>query len=299
MADDLVYRTRSWTRSAPGATFREIAVAVDADMAARGDRNCHQLHPGEVLGHRAVLITDLSEVPPPDASGFDQTVLQWFIEGVATARENAGSGPDVERPAHLGPPPGAGTVGGGAAHRPGCDRGEVGRAPGDRGPRRVLARRGRPHAPPMRRAAGGRAVRLVPRVVHQRRRRHRPRRRQVAATTTTQRRAPRRPRRRTVTDDAPAGAADLPVRGRERHCRVDLGASWHEGCPVAPENLRLVTVSFVNFDGATSTGQIVVNADVVDDIVEAFRRLYDGEVPDPEDEADLHPGRVRGLRDAG
>jgi Xaa-Pro aminopeptidase len=93
IADDLVYRTTILEAVRSGATFREIAVAVDTDMAGRGDRNCHRLHPGEVLGHRAVLITDLSEVPPPDASGFDQTVLQWFIRGVAAARDHGDPSP--------------------------------------------------------------------------------------------------------------------------------------------------------------------------------------------------------------
>ncbi len=30
---------------------------------------------------------------------------------------------------------------------------------------------------------------------------------------------------------------------------ADLGASWHEGCPVAPSQLRMVTVTFAGFDG--------------------------------------------------
>ncbi|MEU4253745.1 M15 family peptidase, partial [Amycolatopsis sp. NPDC026612] len=29
-----------------------------------------------------------------------------------------------------------------------------------------------------------------------------------------------------------------------------LGNSWHEGCPVGPDQLRLVNLSFLGFDGA-------------------------------------------------
>ena len=79
----------------------------------------------------------------------------------------------------------------------------------------------------------------------------------------------------------------------------DLGASWHLGCPVPPESLRLVTVTFIGFDGAPNTGQVVVNADVVDAVVEVFRQLYARAVPDPQDEAHLHAGGVRRLRDPG
>jgi hypothetical protein len=60
---------------------------------------------------------------------------------------------------------------------------------------------------------------------------------------------------------------------------ADLGASWRPGCPVGPESLRRVTVSLVGFDGVPHTGQVVVNADVADEVVEAFRRLYEARFP--------------------
>jgi hypothetical protein len=55
---------------------------------------------------------------------------------------------------------------------------------------------------------------------------------------------------------------------------ADLGASWHDGCPVDPSELRMVTVSLVGFDGSEHSGQVVVNADVADGVVDAFRRLH-------------------------
>jgi hypothetical protein len=60
---------------------------------------------------------------------------------------------------------------------------------------------------------------------------------------------------------------------------AELGASWRPGCPVAPENLRMVTVGFFNFEGAPATGQVVVNADVADDVVEVFRQLHAARFP--------------------
>jgi hypothetical protein len=86
MSDDLAYRATILEAVRAGATFREIALAVDADMTRRGDRNCHRLHPEAVLAHRAVRIIDPSAAPPADPSGFDSTVLGWFIEGIGAAQ---------------------------------------------------------------------------------------------------------------------------------------------------------------------------------------------------------------------
>jgi hypothetical protein len=54
----------------------------------------------------------------------------------------------------------------------------------------------------------------------------------------------------------------------------ELSASWRPGCPVAPAKLRAVTVSFVDFAGAPSTGRLVVHADVADAVVAVFAQLY-------------------------
>lgn len=93
MADDLVYRVTILDAVRSGATFREIALTVDSDMTQRGDRNCHGLHPEGVLGHRVVRITNPDAVPPPDPSGFDATVLGWFIDGIAAAQERGEPSP--------------------------------------------------------------------------------------------------------------------------------------------------------------------------------------------------------------
>lgn len=121
-ADDLAYRATILEAVRAGACFREIAQAVDADMAGRGYRNCHALHPEAVLGHRVVRITDLDAVPPPDGSGFDTTVLGWFIRGIAAAREAGAPSPtwNAEPTSDHRPPPGLWAV------EPHLARGDVG-----------------------------------------------------------------------------------------------------------------------------------------------------------------------------
>ena len=58
-----------------------------------------------------------------------------------------------------------------------------------------------------------------------------------------------------------------------------LGASWHRGCPVGPESLRRVLVSYVGFDGKAHRGELVVNRSVTADVEGAFHRLYAARFP--------------------
>ena len=55
---------------------------------------------------------------------------------------------------------------------------------------------------------------------------------------------------------------------------LELGKSWHPGCPVGPSQLRNVTVSYVGFDGRAHTGTLVVNRAVVANVRTVFRTLY-------------------------
>ncbi|MCU1351779.1 MAG: hypothetical protein JWM05_988 [Acidimicrobiales bacterium] len=99
MRDDLTYRATILAAVRAGATFGEIARSVDAAFAASGDRNCHQLHPEGVLGHRVVRIADPQDAPPPDPSGFDNVVLGWFVEGIAAAQDHGSPCPTwTDRP---------------------------------------------------------------------------------------------------------------------------------------------------------------------------------------------------------
>ena len=60
---------------------------------------------------------------------------------------------------------------------------------------------------------------------------------------------------------------------------ADLGTSWREGCPVGPDQLRRVTVTYVDFDGRTQSGTLVVHADTVVAVQAVFRRLYEARFP--------------------
>ena len=57
------------------------------------------------------------------------------------------------------------------------------------------------------------------------------------------------------------------------------GKSWHAGCPVSLDDLRLVSLSYIGFDGRSHVGTLVVNRSATDAIVDAFRRLYAARFP--------------------
>jgi hypothetical protein len=59
---------------------------------------------------------------------------------------------------------------------------------------------------------------------------------------------------------------------------TELGASWREGCPVGPEQLRRITLSYWDFDGVARSGALVVHADVADVVTTIFHRLFDQRV---------------------
>lgn len=54
---------------------------------------------------------------------------------------------------------------------------------------------------------------------------------------------------------------------------AELGASWHPGCPVAPEQLRRVQLDYVGLDRRTHRGAVVVNEEVVTDVIAIFGEL--------------------------
>lgn len=58
-----------------------------------------------------------------------------------------------------------------------------------------------------------------------------------------------------------------------------LGSSWRAGCPVGPDQLRMLTVSYFGFDGAVHQGQLVVNVSAVDGMRAVFQRLLAEQFP--------------------
>jgi D-alanyl-D-alanine carboxypeptidase len=58
-----------------------------------------------------------------------------------------------------------------------------------------------------------------------------------------------------------------------------IGKSWREGCPVGPDQLRLVKMSVLGFDGRVYRGELVVAAAVARDVVSTFAELYHDRYP--------------------
>jgi hypothetical protein len=56
-------------------------------------------------------------------------------------------------------------------------------------------------------------------------------------------------------------------------------STWHPGCPVPAERLRLLRMSFWGFDDRPHSGELIVRDDVADDVVSAFRRLFAARFP--------------------
>ncbi len=52
------------------------------------------------------------------------------------------------------------------------------------------------------------------------------------------------------------------------------GVSWHRGCPVGLNDLRLLKVRHWGFDGRVHRGRLVVNEDSARDMVQAMRKLF-------------------------
>ena len=57
------------------------------------------------------------------------------------------------------------------------------------------------------------------------------------------------------------------------------GLSWHRGCPVALDDLRLVRARHWGFDARVHTGRLVVNRDVARPVLGVLRRLYSARFP--------------------
>jgi poly-gamma-glutamate synthesis protein (capsule biosynthesis protein) len=57
------------------------------------------------------------------------------------------------------------------------------------------------------------------------------------------------------------------------------GVSYHVGCPVGLDELRLVRVQYHSFTGTTKNGELMVHKDVADEILAIFGELYDIHYP--------------------
>jgi D-alanyl-D-alanine carboxypeptidase len=72
-------------------------------------------------------------------------------------------------------------------------------------------------------------------------------------------------------------------------------STWKPICPVKPEQLRYLTMSFRGFDARAHTGEMLVNAEVAQTVVGVFKRLFAAGFPmeemriTPEAESNLPP----------
>ena len=85
----------------------------------------------------------------------------------------------------------------------------------------------------------------------------------------------------TTTVAVPTTASTVPAFSgvAVRVTAADLPSSWRSGCPVGPEDLRKLQLSYWGFDEHAHTGALVVHADEADDVIAVFRRLYDRRFP--------------------
>jgi D-alanyl-D-alanine carboxypeptidase len=72
-------------------------------------------------------------------------------------------------------------------------------------------------------------------------------------------------------------ASVVPIPPRLR--RWMTGVSWHPGCPVALDDLRVVGLTYWGFDRTAHHGRLVVHERAATRIVRVFRAVYDARFP--------------------
>lgn len=55
--------------------------------------------------------------------------------------------------------------------------------------------------------------------------------------------------------------------------------SWKKGCPVPIDKLAYVKLSYWGYDSKHHTGELIVKADIVDEVVDAFKIMYENKFP--------------------
>lgn len=56
-------------------------------------------------------------------------------------------------------------------------------------------------------------------------------------------------------------------------------STWSEDCPVSREELSYITVSFWGFDERTHTGELLIDAEVSDDVIDVFADIFEARFP--------------------
>ena len=52
-------------------------------------------------------------------------------------------------------------------------------------------------------------------------------------------------------------------------------STWHQGCPVPLDDIRLLSLAYWDFHGVAHQGRLLVNQAVADDVVGLFRKLFE------------------------
>ena len=84
-----------------------------------------------------------------------------------------------------------------------------------------------------------------------------------------------------TTPPAPAGPvfrSSVSTLSAAARARMN-GVSWHPGCPVSMDQLRLLRVSYWGFDHAVHQGELVVNASAAAALSRAFGSLFEARFP--------------------
>ncbi|MEX2106780.1 MAG: M15 family metallopeptidase [Solirubrobacterales bacterium] len=103
----------------------------------------------------------------------------------------------------------------------------------------------------------------------------------IAALTLLGSSVPSAPRAATSPPTEAAPRADTSPHFRGHAAPIDpetrqrmTGVSWHRGCPVGLDELRLLSVSHWGFDGDVHRGRLVVNRDSAQEMLGVMRKLY-------------------------
>ncbi len=75
------------------------------------------------------------------------------------------------------------------------------------------------------------------------------------------------------------GAAPVATRIPDAVWRSMVGRTWHPGCPVGRDGLRLLRVNYVDFSGYRRRGELVVATSAVSQFAGAFTELHDRGIP--------------------
>ena len=57
--------------------------------------------------------------------------------------------------------------------------------------------------------------------------------------------------------------------------RMIKGNSWRKGCPVGFNDLRYLSMSYLDFNGQSKVGELIVHKDVSAEVTEIFKALYE------------------------